>query len=385
MPGSAPESTYARLVPDGLLYLVLVVVWAFVLIPMWLRKHDEANENRSVDRFSRALSSLSGRRDRKAQSSGGGAFLRARAVVMPGRPRGAQSLQVTVTGASAPNAAKPPAPATAGDTVAQPPEPRRSPVAKAAQRRRRVLLGLLVVTILVLVAGLLHKVPTWAAAIPALLVVVFVVSARRARMRTELVQRRRLARESLTQAARAAQTGRSAGARRGVRASSKAPATQPAAELDLPVTSAPARVGTAVAGERGWSAVPTTLPTYVTAPAATRVPRVIDRNTPGSWSGAAMLEQARTTRQESREDSGMRVESFEIRVPRTAVDHPAAERPAEPAASAAGDTFAERYVDTSAGAAELDATDDESALSALLDDPRTGVAPQRRTYRRAAG
>ena len=385
MPGSAPEPTYARLVPDGLLYLVLVVVWAFVLIPMWLRKHDEANENRSVDRFARALSSLSGRRDRKAEKSSGGAFLRARAVVMPGRPRDAQALQVTVTGASAPAEAKSPTAATPADAVAQRPEPRRSPVAEAASRRRRVLLGLLVVTVLVLAAGLLHKVPTWSAAIPALLVVAFVVSARRARMRTELVQRRRLARQSLTQAARAAQSGRSAGARRGVRANSNAPVAQPAAELDLPVVSVPGRVGTAVADERGWSAVPTTLPTYVTAPAATRVPRVIDRTTPGSWSGAAMLEQARTTRQESLEDSGMRIESFEIRVPRTAVEHPAVDRPAEPAASMAGDTYAERYVDTTAGAAELDATDDESALSALLDDPRTGVAPRRRTYRRAAG
>jgi hypothetical protein len=268
------------------------------------------------------------------------------------------------------------------------PETHRSPVAAAARRRRRVLLGLLVVTILVLVAGLLHKVPTWAAAVPALLVVAFVVSARRARMRTEQMQRRKLQRESLTQVARAAQTGRSVGARRGVRPSSKAPAAQPAAEQELPVTSAPGRVGTAVVAERAWSAVPTTLPTYVTAPAATRVPRVIDRTTPGSWSGAAMLEQARTTRQESREDSGMRVESFEIRVPRTAAAHPAVDRPAQPAmspAATAGDTYAERYVDTSAGAAELGATDDESVLSALLDDPRTGVAPARRSYRRAAG
>ncbi|MEO6821951.1 MAG: hypothetical protein ABI468_05700 [Candidatus Nanopelagicales bacterium] len=376
--------------PDGLLYLVLVVVWAFVLIPMWLRKHDEANESRSVDRFSRALSSLSGRRDRKGQKSSGGAFLRARSVVMPGRPRGAQDPQVTVTGACAPEQTKSASAATlAGAMTQQRPEPRRALVVVAAGRRRRVLLGLLVVTVLVLAAGLLHKVPMWTAVAPALLLVAFVVSARRARMRTELVQRRKLQRQSLTEAARAAQTGRAAGARRRVRATDAVPAAASGVGIDLLVTATPGGVGAAAAvDERGWSAVPTTLPTYVTAPAATRVPRVIDRTTPGAWSGAAMLEQARTTRQESREDSGMRVESFEISVPRSAVDRPPVDRPATPAASAAdlaGDTYSERYVDTSAGAAELDATDDESALSALLDDPRTGVSPQRRAYRRAAG
>ena len=41
-----------------------------------------------------------------------------------------------------------------------------------------------------------------------------------------------------------------------------------------------------------WEAVPTTLPTYVTAPPATRVPRVIDLTTPGSWNGQAMVDQA---------------------------------------------------------------------------------------------
>ena len=45
----------------------------------------------------------------------------------------------------------------------------------------------------------------------------------------------------------------------------------------------------------------------------------------------------------------MRVESFEISVPRER------ERPAAP-------TYAERYLDTDAGTAELAATDDEAAL-----------------------
>lgn len=408
MSGSAAETTYARLVPDGLLYLALVVVWAFVLIPMWLRKHDEANESRSVDRFSRALSSLSGRRDRRGQKSNGGLFLRARAVVMPGRPQGAQDLQVTVSGASGPDRPAPvadsvPVSSTIGSSVSSVTEPAatgaaarsatapagtgpevrrapdRSPSVLAARRRRQVLLGLLLVTAVVLAAGLLHKIPVWIVAVPAALVLGFLVSARRQRKRAELIRRRRAQRVSITEAARVAEagllrrsartsrTGRVAGAGSGPVTTVEESAAQGADDtVRRPVD------------ERAWSAVPTTLPTYVTAPAATRVPRVIDRTTPGSWSGAAMLEQARTTRQqESVEESGMRVESFEIRVPASASAGPAPER--------AASTYAERYVDTTAGSAELDATDDESVLSALLDDPRTGAWPETDARRRAAG
>jgi len=46
--------------------------------------------------------------------------------------------------------------------------------------------------------------------------------------------------------------------------------------------------------EEGWSAVPTTLPTYVNAPRATRVRRPIERDR--DWSGQAMVEAARTMR-----------------------------------------------------------------------------------------
>ncbi len=46
--------------------------------------------------------------------------------------------------------------------------------------------------------------------------------------------------------------------------------------------------------EEGWSAVPTTLPTYVNAPRATRVRRPIERDR--DWSGQAMVEVARTMR-----------------------------------------------------------------------------------------
>lgn len=329
--------------PSALLFILLGVMWAVVLVPMWLRKHDAADESRSVDRFHRALSSLSGRGDSDAQDTvivHQGKAPKGRDVLMPGRPRGAQRAQVTVSGPA--------------DLE------RQARAGGPAARRRRVLLGLLVVTGLVVVAGLLHRMPLWTAAFPALLVVMVVVSGHRQAARRAEMARRRRRRHVLSAAARVAAE------RRG-----EVPARAGRRIDEIVLAEAEAEVAADVAYEPAdsWDAVPTTLPTYVTAPAATKVPRVIDRATPGAWSGAAMLEQAERTRQvEQDADSGMRVESFEISVSRP---------------PSAAEVFAEQYVDTSAGAAELEATDDEAALAALLDDPRTGVGS--RGYRRAAG
>jgi hypothetical protein len=43
----------------GLIYLVIIALWAAVLIPMWLRRHDQISEVRSTARFSSAMKSLS--------------------------------------------------------------------------------------------------------------------------------------------------------------------------------------------------------------------------------------------------------------------------------------------------------------------------------------
>lgn len=344
------------------MFILLGVMWAVVLVPMWLRKHDEANESRSVDRFSRALGSLSARTGRGVEGeetvvlSKPGKAPTPRQVLMPGRPRGAQDMQVTVTGGAAREGRS-----TAPGAAASP-----------LTRRRRVLLGLLVVTAVVLVAGLLGSLPLWIAAVPALITVGFLVTVRRQGARNAEMARRRAHRETLSEAARQAQAqyDRPASRRRGARVPTPAAVAEPqwAAAQDAVVVADSA-------DPNSWHAVPTTLPTYVTAPAATRVPRNIDRATPGSWSGAAMLAQARTTRhEEPTDDSGMRVESFEISVPRERVD-----------SGNATAAYAERYVDTTAGADELAATDDEAVLEQLLDDPRAGVAPRQAGYRRAAG
>jgi len=130
---------------------------------------------------------------------------------------------------------------------------------------------------------------------------------------------------------------------------------------------------TAATGTEGaWHAVPTTLPTYVTAPRATKMPRVIDLTHPGAWTGAAMVEQARSTLEsEPVADGEMRVETFAITKPREGYEAVQREQAA----------YSDRYVEHDDTFEQLGSQDD---LDALLQDPRSGVDLPGDGYRRAA-
>ncbi len=45
----------------GLIYVGIIAVWAVVLVPAWLRRHDHLDSERSVDRFTRSLHALAQR------------------------------------------------------------------------------------------------------------------------------------------------------------------------------------------------------------------------------------------------------------------------------------------------------------------------------------
>jgi hypothetical protein len=330
----------------GLIYAVIIGMWALVLVPMWLRRHDQAQESRAADRFARAMGTL-----RRGSSGASHADAPARAVLMPGRPASVRDTHVTVTGPR--------------DSLA-------STARRAADRRRRTVLVLDVVLIAWVTLALLHKVPRSSVVVPMLLLVGFLVVARQQVRRAAEISRRRQRRTTLSAAARAAQARQDTTAdlaRRGGRAMEPAPLGQPLA----PGVAVASYDSAPSADSSSWSAVPTTLPTYVTAPRATRIPRVIDLTTPGSWSGAAMVEKARETlAAEPVAESGMRVESFEIAVPR------------DPSVRAGvyvePSTYADLYVPTDESIETLAADDDE--LDSLLGDPRTGVHGP--TWRRAA-
>jgi hypothetical protein len=120
--------------------LGLVLMWAVVLVPMWLRRHDEVEESRSVDKFSTAMNTLSSRDghppQRNVQSSSS-----YRETQSPHREAhamkrdAAPEVLVHVSGASAPEALA----------------ARRK--RSIAQRRRQLLVGLALTVLATLVAA----------------------------------------------------------------------------------------------------------------------------------------------------------------------------------------------------------------------------------------
>jgi hypothetical protein len=218
-----------------------------VLVPAWLRRHDHLDPERSVDRFSRSMQTLA-----KGPSVLG----------IPLTPAGASDLDVADEEV-APEVFRVTRPDLSGATA------RVSGVAAvagarvrrtSAATRRRVVLGVLVAALAVVagfvLAGVLLPV---ALAGPAVLIVGFLGVARH-QVRTAQARR--------VQRARRIET--------------------PGATTSAPVARRP------VPGASGttWEPRPTTLPTYVTAPPASGFPRVIDTETPGAWTAAAMLERA---------------------------------------------------------------------------------------------
>jgi hypothetical protein len=227
---------------SAVIYAAIVVMWAVVLVPMWLRRHDAATESRSAERFSTAMRTLS----RRTHGTPGRRY-----VVMPRRQAGA--LSVHVTGA-----------AVAPSVAVRPARPSGSTARATMVRRRRRT------TIVLLGMATLTAVPAALCAFPWLVQVAFdlVLVAFLAHLRT---QARRAAAVALRHhQAPVVAAERSAPAR---------PA--PAAGVAEPATAAPGsdvswteelRAGAAfeveLAADETWQPVPVPPPTYTLKPPA---------------------------------------------------------------------------------------------------------------------
>lgn len=265
---------------SGLIYAVIVLVWAAVLIPMWLRHHDEVSETRSADRFSRAMHTLSRRDSVEAPREH-------RYVVMPRRPVGSTG----VVRSDGPTAEAPRMRSSA-PARSSAPTPGRRPVSIAV-RRRRVLSALLLTTLVLGLASPLTPVPWWIATVSLLLAVGYVVHLRvQARRRFDLRRRRasmsrmasaRLARLDSADRVFAVRSDRLSAQLAEVRAAA-AEATRAAA--DAVTTRVADRTAILPAVGDGWEPVPVPLPTYVTKPKAVRPARSLDLSSAGIWSSA---------------------------------------------------------------------------------------------------
>jgi hypothetical protein len=237
---------------DVLLFVGVAVAWAIYLIPKAIQHHDQATRDRSVDRFSDRLRVLARREPTSSREA---------ALVVSGKaPADPVSAPVPVS-----------APAVAASATTPRPVPGPSPVEiraaqarrqreasrRATQRRRRVL-GLLLVALAAVAGAAAYGSLAWGyLALPAGLLVAWLVACR------VMVKGERAAR------------------RRPPRAVPVAADEPAAAGLDMDETTEIARV---VATEAGvWDPVPVTLPTYVDKPAATRTVRGIDLGAEGVW------------------------------------------------------------------------------------------------------
>jgi hypothetical protein len=219
---------------SGLIFVALAIAWAAYLIPKALRHHDDVVRGRSVDRFSQSMRVLARREPVSARM--------ARLVVAPAR---AATAAVVST--------KPTASTTPDDEWAV----RRAASRKATKRRRRVLSVLLLGLVAVVAACVTHRLAWPYVAIPAGLLIAWLVACR-------LMVRKERARFSAVSALDDEEDEADPAA--AVTGSQKAvPSTDSADDPRL------------------WDPVPVTLPTYVSKPPARRTVRTIDLDSTGVW------------------------------------------------------------------------------------------------------
>lgn len=275
------QPSYAACVdPSALIFVALAVAWAVYLVPKALKHHDEAVRSRSVDKFSHTMRVLARREpvDRR----------NARLVVAPVRA-----------------VLRPPVETKRRTTPvpAVPPRVTRESARRAARRRRNVLATILLANLLVagLAAGSVLAWP-WSA-LPATLLVAWLVACRLS-VKAERAARTAAPRDAIeiglppevkpdaadpdaTQADLPPVPAHPAPAHPSptpaIPAQPSPEAPVPAAEMPLVLSGEIPIVTASVSG--GWDMVPTTLPTYVTKPAAQRRSvQTIDLESTGVWS-----------------------------------------------------------------------------------------------------
>ena len=238
---------------SGLIFVALAIAWAAYLIPKALRHHDDVARGRSVDRFSQSMRVLARR-----------------------EPVSARMARLVVSPAGAPSAA----------TATVPPDERyavrRAAARTATKRRRRVLSVLLLGLVAVVAVCATGRLPWPYVAIPAGLLVAWLVACRL------MVRQER----------------------------SWRPATLTEADENVATDPDTITTGTheavpesAVAADpRMWDPVPVTLPTYVSKPAARRSVRTIDLDSTGVWtSGRTEADSALAREAEAADRVGRRV------------------------------------------------------------------------------
>ena len=250
--------------PSSIIFVALAVAWAVYLIPKALHHHDEVARSRSVDRFSTTMRVLARREPVNTRD--------ARLVVTPGRRTSTSEISVKPTTAPAPTPAHVRA--------------RREAVRRATRRRRNVLGLLLLANAVVATLAFLHVVGWVWQAVPAGLVVVWLVLCR-VMVKSE---RRAGAPVVLTAIDPVDDATDDVPTDYSVERNDQG--------FDEVAASADTSVMPAVVDGTLWDPLPVTLPTYVTKPAAARrTVRTIDLGEPGAWTSGHTEESSAIARE----------------------------------------------------------------------------------------
>ena len=253
---------------SALIFVALAVAWAVYLIPKALKHHDEVVRSRSVERFSKTMRVLARREPINRRD--------ARLVVTPGRQPSATTVETKASSVS----------------QSQPSYAARRAAARKATRRRRNVLGLILLANAVVIGLAVARVITWPyAAIPAGLLVAWLVACR------VMVKGERAAARPVRAAASVETTDE-------LPETVDSPMVPEVEALDTEeADEAPAPVR--VEGE--WDMVPTTLPTYVSKAAAVRrTVQTIDLDSTGVWSSGRKDEDSLLAREAEESDRAAR-------------------------------------------------------------------------------
>lgn len=269
---------------SGVIFAVVVILWVAYVVPLMLRRYDEASKTSSLGSFT----SLS------------------RVIARPGRDRADDSTSESSARESAPATPETsaPEPATVAEQVPEPRPVNRAAARLAAQRRRRVLITLLVSLVVVAGLGLASVIGQVWTAVPAALLVAWLVACR-VQVRGELGLRApKAARTSRIHLPKIRSRSTDAGSSRHggtaaddattlvvshqfedvepdrPRVMEQVPLTVDALDEQLQI----AVPSVATTGEALWDPLPVTLPTYVTKPRVGRTVRTIDFAQAGTWS-----------------------------------------------------------------------------------------------------
>lgn len=253
---------------SGLIYAVIVAAWAGVLVPRWLRRHEEVDQARETDAMRGVRVVSRGTDDLQTSQR---PLPHAERTLFRGASGDRSATGEPAAAASAANG-KPDA--TTTSSLPKAPELATVPTfaecertfAFAAQRRRRTLGVLVVALAFSSVSIVIVPIPMWVPGVIGGVLAVFLVTARRAAV-AQSHRRRQLIRA----ASRPAEPAEPVEVEDGVRV-----AVLDESDRDEP------------ADPDAWEPVDIPKPTYLSKPAAPRTIRTIDLTQPGSWTSGRL-------------------------------------------------------------------------------------------------